>query len=152
MVGSQGFRGCAALAAAACFMMGIPVGAHGLMVAPRPDGVTLAAPGFRPLVGVSGVRGAVRAGAGFWPASPALTDDYYEDGDRRYRDDRERGDREEPRYYAPFYYRAPEGERGDRGNFGDRGERGNLGDRGNFGDRGERGNFGDRGDSGDERR
>ncbi|MHB1513784.1 MAG: hypothetical protein ACYCTF_10865 [Acidiferrobacter sp.] len=67
----------------------------------------------------------------FAPAGPYLADDHEEErqryGDeRRYRE-REGGDR--PRYYAPFFFGAPEG---DRGNYGDRGPRG---DRGNYGDR-----------------
>lgn len=103
-----------------------------------------------------GRYGEVRGRTVVGRAAPSLTDDHEEqqrryDEERRYREgDRQEGD--QPRYYAPFFYGAPEGERGDRGNAGDRGnfgDRGLHGNRGHFGDRGARG---DQGRFGDQRR
>ncbi len=140
------FQG-AALALATGLMALVSMNAQADWLAPRPGYAPLAVGAMPSGAQAPTVRGAIFGRAAFEPAAPYLADDHEEERrryeeERRYRErDQEDGDR--PRYYAPFFYGAPEG---DRGNYGDRGP---SGDHGHFGNRG---NFGDRSRFGEERR
>ena len=125
MKGQWRFQG--AVLALATGLMALASGsAQAQMSAPRLGTVVLLAGAPWPAFGAATLGRVV-----FAPAGPYLADDHEEEH-RRYEDERryrERDGGDRPRYYAPFFFGAPEG---DRGNYGDRGPRG---DRGNYGDR-----------------